>query len=47
MIKPSWAVNGVFALIALLLITVDVNQRHHSLQTTHSQTAPVAMIHRD
>jgi len=43
MIKPNWAVNGVFALIALVLIAVDVNQRHHSMER-HPASALTANV---
>jgi len=43
MIKPNWAVNGVFALIALVLIAVDVNQRHHTMES-HPAPALTASV---
>ncbi len=32
MIKPSWLVNGVFIVIALVLITLDVHQRRDKIE---------------
>ncbi len=32
MIKPCWLVNGIFIVIALVLIAIDVHQRHDEIE---------------
>ena len=45
MIKPCWAVNGVFAVIALVLIAVDVNQRSDAIEQNQTQKPP-SLVHK-
>jgi len=41
MLKPGWLVNGVFGVIALLLIMVDVQQRSAAIVHHQAQIFPV------
>ncbi len=46
MIKPSWLVNGTFIVIALVLIAIDVHQRHDEIEFNKLDvTKPLATEH--
>jgi len=41
MLKSGWRVNGVFAVIALLLIALDVTQRSDVIESHQTQNSTV------
>ncbi len=45
MLKPGWLVNGLFAVIALALIALDVTQRSDETEQSQPQKSPV-LVHK-